>query len=139
MNWSDIPWKPSARTLRQFAALWITFFAALAVWQGVAHRRAVVAMVCTVMALTVGPLGLVRPSLIRPIFVAWTVAVFPIGWIVSRLLLAVLFYGLFTPLALAFRLAGRDALCRRRAAGTTTTYWTRRPAPGGVRRYFRQF
>src|SRR5438309_4580317 len=139
MNWSDLPWQPTARTLRQFAALWLVFFGALAVWHGFVHGRTAVAVTGAVLALTVGPLGLAWPALVRPVFVGWLVLAFPIGWVVSRVVLAVLFYGLFTPLALAFRLAGRDALRLRRAPDGTASYWTRRPAPADVRRYFRQF
>ena len=139
MNWSEIPWRPKARILRQFAGLWIAFFAGLALWHGLAHERIVAAVVCMVMALTVGPIGLVRPAWIRPIYIAWLVLAFPVGWLVSKVLLAALFYGLFTPLALLFRLGGRDALKLRRASETTSTYWTRRPAPADIHRYFRQF
>ena len=36
----------------------------------------------------------------------------PIGHVVGLVLLAVVYYGVMTPLALAFRLAGRDGLGR---------------------------
>ena len=52
-------------------------------------------------------------------------------------MLAVLFYGLFTPVALLFRLIGRDALSLRRRAGTAS-YWKPKPAAPAVRSYFRQ-
>ena len=57
-----------------------------------------------ILAALFGVAGLIRPGLLRPIFVGWMVMVFPIGWLMSRVLLGVLFYGLFTPLAIAFRL-----------------------------------
>ena len=38
------------------------------------------------------------------------VLAFPIGWTVSQVILAVMFYGLFTPIGLVFRLIGRDPL-----------------------------
>ena len=90
------------------------------------------------MAVAVGVLGLARPAAIRPVFVGWMVLAFPIGWAVSNLLLAAVFYGLFTPLAVLFRLLGRDALALRARPGAAT-YWVPRPAPADVRRYFRQF
>jgi hypothetical protein len=137
MNWSDIPWKPSERTLRQFAGLWLVFFAGLACWRGYAHGRIEVACVLAGLALSVGPLGLARPRLVRPIFIGWLVLAFPIGWVVSRVLLACLYYGLFTPIALLFRLIGRDALHLRRS--NVPTYWLPKPAAAGVHSYFRQF
>src|SRR2546421_396631 len=79
--------------------------------------------------------GLVRPALLRPLFVGWMILVFPIGWLMSRVMLAVLYYGLFTPLAVAFRLGGRDAL-RRRTRPAGDSYWVPRPPTLEVSRYF---
>ncbi len=90
------------------------------------------------LALTFGPLGLFWPGALRPIFVGWMVLAFPIGWTVSLLVLALIFYGLFTPMALVFRLMGRDALDRLREPDRPS-YWQPKPAPADLRRYFRQF
>jgi len=137
MRFSDLPLNPSARTLRQFAGLWVLFFGGLACWHAAGTGPEGMAVTFALAAL-LGPAGLVRPALLRPIFVGWMVLVFPIGWVMSRLLLAILFYGLFTPLAIAFRLGGRDAL-RRRSRPAGDSYWVPRLAASDVRRYFRQF
>ena len=79
---------PPTKTLRQFAGLWLVFFGGLAAWQGFVRRHATLAIVLAVLALTIGPLGLLWPRLIRPVFVAWMVLAFPIGWTVSQLMLA---------------------------------------------------
>ena len=42
------------------------------------------------------------------------VLAFPIGWTVSQVILLLMFYGLFTPIGLVFRLIGRDPLHRAR-------------------------
>ena len=93
MNWSDVVFIPSPRTLRQFAILWMLFFAGHATWQGSLANRASPAFLLTALAIGLGLAGLAKPALIRPIFVAWMIAAFPIGWIVSRVLLACIFYG----------------------------------------------
>jgi hypothetical protein len=138
MRWSDIPFSPPPRTLRQFAALWLAFFGGMAAWQGIMRGRVGIAAGLAALALVVGGLGLARPALVRPIFVGWMVLAFPIGWTVSLVLLGLVYYGLFTPIALAFRLTGRDALRLRPRPGDAT-YWTPRPAVADIRRYFRQF
>ena len=74
---------------------------------------------------------------VRHIFVTWSVIAFPIGWVVSRLALGLLFYGVFTPIGLLFRLIGRDALMRRRPTGQDT-YWTTTGPPPSASSYFRQ-
>jgi hypothetical protein len=138
MHWSDIDFRPSSKKLRQFAGLWLMFFGGFACQQAFLRGNATAAIVLGVLAVVVGGLGLALPAAVRPIYVAWMVLAFPIGWVVSRVILAVMFYGIFTPFALVFRLAGRDALgLARRAA--VDTYWTPKPMPADVRRYFRQF
>ena len=137
MQWSDIDFRPSSRKLRQFAGLWLVCFLGLALWR-VLRGDQTAAAIFAAMALTLGPVGLVFPRVMGPIMVGWTVLAFPIGWIVSQVMLGLLFYGLFTPLALVFRLIGRDALELRRRPNATS-YWTPKPTPADPARYLRQF
>jgi hypothetical protein len=138
MHWSDISFDPPRKTLRQFAGLCLLFFGGLAAWQYAARGNQTLAVAFGVIAATLGPLGLAWPAALRPIYVGWMVLAFPIGWTVSRLMLAAMFYGVFTPIALVFRLIGRDALARGRS-GDQTSYWALKPNPTDVRSYFRQF
>jgi hypothetical protein len=138
MQWSDIQFDPPRKLLREFAALWIAFFGGFALWQGLVRGHTTQAAVFAGLALTVGPIGLVRPAWLRPVYVAWMVLAFPIGWTVSQVILGVMFYGIFTPIGLLFRLLRRDALGRARQPGRET-YWTPKPAPTSLRRYFQQF
>jgi len=137
MQWSDITFTPPPRTLRQFAGLWLLIFGGLAVMQGIGDRPGV-ALVLGGVALAVGLPGLVKPTLVRPVYVGATLLTFPIGWTVSKLVLACLYFGLFTPVALVFRLIGRDVLCRRPRQGAET-YWTPKSMPIAPDRYFRPF
>ena len=136
MQWTDIQFSPSPRTLRQFAALWLIVFGALAAYEATAGDRPQLAPIYGVAAVTVGGMGFVWPAVVRPIFVAWSIVAFPIGWTISTLTLAFLFYGVFTPLGLAFRVSGRDALGIRRTQ--VTTYWKPKAAAKDPREYFRQ-
>jgi hypothetical protein len=136
MTWKDIPRNPSATTLRQFAGLWLIFFGAIGYWR-YTHGALSLGLALMVLAIAGGLAGLLAPKSLRPIFVGWMIAVFPIGWLVSHVLLAVVFYGVFTPLATVFRLMGRDAL--RRQPTTTATYWFAKPAAADVAGYYRQF
>jgi len=138
MRWSDIQFDPPRKTLRQFAALWLIFFGGMALWQALVRERAGLATILAVFALTIGPLGLARPEWMRRIYVGWMILAFPIGWTVSQVMLAVMFFGLFTPIGLVFRLLGRDPLHRTRRP-ELESYWAPKPAPTDVRRYFKQF
>jgi len=111
MRWSDIDLHPDDRKLRVFAAITGCLLAGMSGWR-VAHGRTWIPFAA--VAVLVLAIGFVRPSLLRVFYVAIAVASFPIGWCASRVLLAIVFYGVFTPIALLFRLIGRDRLHRRR-------------------------
>ena len=137
MQWSEIQFNPPTRTLRQFAVLWIVFFAGLAVWQVGLRGHIWSGVSLAILAVTIGALGLFKPQAMRWIYVGWMIVVFPIGWTVSRIALGLLFYGVFTPVALFFKLRGRDPLCRQ-PSPDEDSYWTTKPMPTNVRRYFYQ-
>jgi Saxitoxin biosynthesis operon protein SxtJ len=138
MRWSDIQFNPPRKTLRQFAGLWLIFFGALALWHALARGHIRLAFALAVVALTVALTGLTRPEWVRFIYVGWMVLAFPIGWLISQVMLMVMFFGLFTPIGLVFRLLGRDPLHRTRRP-ELESYWTTKTAPTDVRSYFKQF
>lgn len=136
MRWSDISF--SDRTVRQFAGMWIIFFGGLALWHGFVKENIALAIVFAALSVTLGPLGLVKPAWLRPVYVVWMVLAFPVGWLVSHVALAVLFYGVFTPVAFLFKLTRRDVL-QRRYAPEAETYWKERAKVTEPKRYFRQY
>jgi hypothetical protein len=137
MQWSDVTAPPSRKMLRQFAGLWLVVFGGLAAWRASQGQADGWSLALAIGALVVGGIGLVRPMAIRFIFTGWMIAAFPIGWTISRVVLAATFYALFTPVAFIFRLMGRDALRLRR--GDPQSYWLSQSRPGTPDTYFRQF
>jgi hypothetical protein len=136
LNWTDIPRNPSRKTLRQFAAAWIVFCGLLAV-RSYRHGYHTLAFGLAIAAVIIGVPGLIIPTCVRWIFVGWMTLAFPIGWLVSQLMMAVMFYVILTPVALIFRIRGRDLLHRNRATNRTS-YWLPKRSPEDVRSYFRQ-
>ena len=129
MQFTDINRNPGTRTLRQFSALLILIVGGMALWKGNPAAAAIVA--------AIGLLGLAIPAALRPVYVGWMIVAFPIGWLVSHAMLAVLYFIVFLPLGVLFRLVRRDALLLRKPA--TETYWTEKQQPEEVTRYFRQY
>jgi hypothetical protein len=82
--------------------------------------------------------SLVRPEANRALYVGMSLVTFPIGYVVSLVVLSLFFYGVLTPFGLALRLVGRDPL-RRKLEPQAPTYWERRDAPESSERYFRQY
>jgi hypothetical protein len=132
-----IPWHPSSRTLRQFAGLWLICVGLLAWRCGLASGHGA-GVVLGALALGIGVAGLMRPAWVRPLFVALTMLTLPVGWAVSNLLLVVVFFGLFIPIAFIFRLLGRDVL-ERRFRPDRDSYWEPKAQPVDLARYFRPF
>ncbi|HEV3383866.1 MAG TPA: SxtJ family membrane protein [Gemmata sp.] len=137
MRWSDIPWQPPASTLRWFAAICLVWFLGLAYFFWVYRENEPIAILFLLIALTIGTAGLIHPPAIRFVFVASIVVTFPIGWLISRIMLGFVFYCLFTPLGLFFRLTGRDALGRR-LNKDSASYWSAKPETNDLRGYFHQ-
>ena len=135
MKWSDVRAEQTPRALRQFAGLWILFFGGLAAWHGIVHGETRLASVLLTAGLTIGTIGLVRPTTIAPVFTGAMTIAFPIGWVMSRVIVAALFASI-VPVAMLFRLTRRDALQLRRP--TTDSYWTPKRMPRTLQSYLRQ-
>ena len=129
---------PSASELKWFGILLVIFTAAvgaLTLWRTGS----------TVWPIAIwiggGALSLVFfavPAARRSIYVAWMYAAFPIGWTVSHLLLAVIYFGVVTPVAIALRAFGHDSL-QRKFDRSSRSYWVRTTPHGRPETYFKQF
>ena len=147
MGMIEIDWKPDARRLRQFAVVWFVGFGLiglLVAWRKGAwdapgwHGGWVAPLVLWAVAAVVGLVGYVLPRAVKPVYVVWMGIALPIGWLVTHLILAGIFYLVFTPIGLVFRLIGRDPL-QRKFAPEAETYWIRRHPVDDMKRYLRQF
>jgi hypothetical protein len=79
-------------------------------------------------------LGFVAPRLALPFHVAWMKFAGVLGYINSRIILSVMYYGVLAPIGAVLRLLGRDPLNRRRAP--SESYWIPRPKPRQDREQF---
>ncbi len=131
-------WQPSRRDLRVFALGLALLTGILA--QGLLRRggssAGPIALAC--VSILLGLVGAVRPTLVRPIYLVWMLVMFPIGWCVSHVLLAGVFWLLITPLGLVWKFLGIDPL-HRRFDQHCESYWSERPPSPPAARYFRQF
>jgi hypothetical protein len=135
MTWNDIPRNPSRTTLWQFGGLCLVVFGVMAYLKFSAGSPVMGTIFAALSAM--GAVGLVWPELLGPVFVGWLMLVFPIGWVVSRLLLSSIYFGLFVPMGWLSRLRGRDPL-RLNRPGPESLWVPRGPRPEAVS-YYRQF
>jgi hypothetical protein len=132
---SKLPLSPTPRMLRQFAAGWLVCFLALAFRFGLLHH-APLGLRLAVISVA-GIIGLLAPRALRWPFVVLTVAAFPIGWVMTQLVLALMFYCVLTPVAWVFRWRGRDALQLRQR--DRATFWAERNEQTPPEKYLKQF
>jgi hypothetical protein len=133
-----IDWNPAPRQCRQFAFISATVLVMLAGWNAAEYGWSSLVAVMLGAGGLLGVCGAGRPESVRWLYVGIMVATYPIGWVMSHVILAVIFYGVFTPVGLLFRLIGRDAL-QRRLEPNAVTYWQPKRQPTGPSQYLRQF
>ena len=81
---------------------------------------------------------IIAPQIRRPIYLIWSYALYPIGYLITLVLMGVVFYLVITPTGLLMRLFGRDPLSRK-FHPEAESYWIRRREDASLDRYFRQW
>lgn len=139
--------RPDAKTLRQFgfiALVGFGFLAAIAWYEvlifafGLGDARPIVAGTFAALAGLSLVLSLVYPRANLPIYLGLTILAFPIGFVLSYVIMGTLFYLLITPVGLIMKVLGRDPLMRR-FDPDAETYWVAARADRGKEAYFKQF
>jgi hypothetical protein len=92
----------------------------LAAWNLYRGRMTALYVLCGI-ACALFLVGLLLPPLARQFHILWMRLAGALGYINSRILLSLMFYGVFTPYGLVMRLFGRDPLHRREAQ--RESYW----------------
>ncbi len=134
----DINWNPSRKELRVFSSLLICFGVVVSAILSQRLDSALPSLIVVSTTTLIGVVGLIGPSLVRPIYVVWMALAFPIGWTVSHLMMAIVYYLVLTPIGLIMRMCGRDPM-QRRIDRTAKTYWQLRTAREDIKSYFRQY
>lgn len=140
--------KPDRSQLRGFGVVCLVAFTALGAWAYFRHNilffavsessaRATGIVLWVVAALCM-VVGRVAPGALRPLWVTLMAVAWPIGLVVSHVVFGVVYFCVFTPIGLVFRLIGRDPLARR-FEPARTSYWVEHKPVTDVRRYFRQY
>ena len=139
MSLVKINWDPNRKELGDFGKIAVAALAIVSlllyIIKGIAVKWALIIFAAGAAIFII---SLISPKVTRLIYLGMTLAAAPIGYAVSFIVLALFYFLLITPIALAFRLAGRDPL-NRRFEQDTDTYWIKRHPPDRLDRYFRQF
>lgn len=127
---------PLPKDLRLFAVLWI-LFVGFAGWLAWRKGLTGVAAALWIAAGGIGAVGLLSPMKVRGVYLGAAYAAFPIGFVVSHLILGLVFYLVLTPVGLCARLCGYDPL-ERRFDKAKKSYWAKRDQIRTPSSYFDQ-
>jgi len=112
---------------RSFAWVFTVFFLLLALWP--LWRGKPMRWWWLPAAGLMALIGLIRPALLRVPNRLWFQLGTLLGRITTPIVMALLFYVVFTPIAILLRMTGRDLL-RLRRDPAAKTYWIPRDPPG---------
>jgi hypothetical protein len=83
-------------------------------------------------------LSLVYPKANKVIYLGISVLAYPIGFVMSYVILGLLFFGVFAPIGALLRLSGTDPM-QRALDKSQTSYWSVPRPQRSKESYFRQF
>ncbi|MBI04414.1 MAG: sxtJ [Pelagibacteraceae bacterium] len=69
-------------------------------------------------------LGILFPVILKPLYIGWMIFAVILGWIMTRVILSIVFYLIMTPIGLIVKLLGKDFLALK--ISDSKTYWNNR-------------
>jgi hypothetical protein len=143
----EINFNPDTKTLRQFGVIALVGFgilAALAYYEklifsfGLGDARMPVVTTFVALGSIALLFSLVFPRANRILYVGLTLLAFPIGFVLSYVIMGILYFLIIGPIAIVMRLFGRDSM-HREYDPTAPTYWSAARPPRDKDSYFHQY
>jgi hypothetical protein len=110
-------------TLKKFGMTMAVVLLAIALFSYFRHKA--IPWQIAVLAVIFCMAGVIYPRALALTYELWMHCAKALAWVNTRLILLVMFYGVFTPLGLAMRLARVDLLDRRLQKGKAS-YWQKK-------------
>jgi hypothetical protein len=129
---------PSRKDLNWFGILFAVFFGFIGflAWRRPGSERT--ALVLWGIGAIIPAVYYAIPGLRRSIYLAWMYAAYPIGLVVSYVVLGLVYFFVFAPIGLVMRLFRHDPL-QRAPDPARKTYWVEHRTGGDPSRYFSQY
>ena len=138
MHWIDklmIGSEPtSTKQLRSFGLLVGGIFGVICVWPFLFRAQNIRMWAAALAVLLIVP-ALAMPRALRPAHRVWMSIGLALGWINSRIILGIMFYAVFTPVAFVMRLLGHDPMRRKSDSSLETYRIQRQPRPASHMRH----
>lgn len=126
--------QPKLKDLKTFALIWSLIFLIVGIWPLFSGNTVRLwAMLIMLLFLIV---AFLKPSLLNSFYKIWIKIGEVIGGFISKVIMVILFYGMFTPVAFVLRLLGKDLL-RKKLDKNSSSYWIKRDTqPGSLKNQF---
>ena len=143
----EINFNPDRKTLRQFGVIAFVGFgvlAALAYYEklifsfGLGDARMPLVTSFVLVGSVALLFSLVYPKANRILYVALALLAFPIGFVLSYVIMSTLYFLIIGPIAIVMRFFGKDPM-RRGYDPNAPTYWTTASPPRDKDSYFHQY
>lgn len=121
--------KNELKELRQFGLIVGGVFALIGLWPWLVHGQDLRLWAAGLSVLLIMP-ALVFPKVLRPVHRGWMFVGHVLGWINTRILLGIVFYGIVTPIGLIRRLFKKDAMGLGFRQNVDSYRRLRQPRPG---------
>ena len=126
--------QPQQATLRSFGLALVFVCGARAAWSWT-NNAYTSATIMTGLGVALASVALWRPSVLHRPYVLLGVLSYPLRWLLSHLVLAIVYFAVITPIACGVRTARR----LRARDETPQSHWRHSPPRGDKPSYFRQF
>ncbi len=118
----------SKKSLKKFGFLVGTVFVIIGLWMILKHSPSILKYIfCFTGGLLISS-GILYPRLLKPLYKVWMGFAFTMGWLVSRILLIILFITVTIPIGILTRLFGKD-LIHHKIEKDKSSYWIPKKRP----------
>lgn len=143
MPFVKLNWNPNRRELRMFGAIFMGGFVLIGLvkylwpFERFISKNETAGFWLIAVGIVVGAIGLTGSRLAMPLYWAWLGIAFVLGNVMSRVIITLIYFLLFTPMRLMGNLVGRDKLQLKKPK--KDSYWLDISLPKEAERYERQF
>ena len=131
--------KPDKKQLRDFGKISLVMLPAIGLLLNLLDKLPLSGLIIFCLSgLAMYISSRISTDIIKPIYVVFVVVTFPIGWVISHLVMGIFYFGIITPVAVFFKIIKRDPLCRK-ADKNASSYWIKCKNNRSTKDYFNQF
>jgi len=120
--------QPATKDLRQFGLMVGGVFLVIGLWPFL-FRSELPRLWAVIIGGALMVLGAMLPGCLKQVYNGWMKLGHILGWINTRILLGIIYYGLVTPMGLAMRLMGKDPMRLAFREDASTYRIVRAPRP----------